>query len=67
MMYLSQALSFSTFMACIFFLMASMLLLLLLLLTEKYVNYEKVNILAVRHGSIGAKLVIVPSSDLDIE
>ena len=29
MMYLSQALSFSTFMACIFFLMASMLLLLL--------------------------------------
>ena len=66
MMYLSQALSFSTFMACIFFLMASMLL-LLLLLTEKYVNDEKVNILAVRHGSIGAKLVIVPSSDLDIE
>ena len=53
-------------MACIFFLMASMLL-LLLLLTEKYVNDEKVNILAVRHGSIGAKLVIVPSSDLDIE
>ena len=59
MMYLSQALSFSTFMACIFFLMASMLL-LLLLLTEKYVNDEKVNILAVRHGPIGAKLLIVP-------
>ena len=38
MMYLSQALSFSTFMACIFFLMASMLL---LLLTSQILDMEK--------------------------